>query len=240
MCVEQFTWAMRLALRLAVAIGLMCTQVGNAQVTKCVDKAGNVQFSNLGCASNSSGKVVDSRPNSLDTSGMREQNRSYLETRQREVAERQAAMQPQTDSSDVPGDDRNFRACVSEVEDTKGISQRQKASLLLRCQSLAQSSAGKTPSKIDDCISRINALRGLSERQRASSLVACRGGGMPTAADGMPGPPGASPKPTVITSCDRGGCWDNLGGRYNGSGPTLVTSTGKVCQRAGNVLICPP
>ena len=72
MCVEQFTWAMRLALRLAVAIGLMCTQVGNAQVTKCVDKAGNVQFSNLGCASNSSGKVVDSRPNSLDTSGMRE------------------------------------------------------------------------------------------------------------------------------------------------------------------------
>ena len=42
-----------------------------------------------------------------------------------------------------------------------------------------------------------------------------------------------------ITSCDRGGCWDNLGGRYTGSGATLMSSTGRACQKIGNMLHCP-
>jgi len=44
--------------------------------------------------------------------------------------------------------------------------------------------------------------------------------------------------PTNITTCDAGGCWDNLGNRYNGNGQTLFRTDGKVCQRAGTVLIC--
>jgi hypothetical protein len=48
----------------------------------------------------------------------------------------------------------------------------------------------------------------------------------------------ASAGPSVITSCDSGGCWDTAGRRYNGSGGTLSRTDGKVCTRSGNVLLC--
>jgi hypothetical protein len=44
--------------------------------------------------------------------------------------------------------------------------------------------------------------------------------------------------PSVITSCDAGGCWDNLGNRYNGSGTTLFGTTGKPCIRSGDRIEC--
>ena len=53
----------------------------------------------------------------------------------------------------------------------------------------------------------------------------------------MPTPP---PVPTVITSCDPGGCWDNLGNRYmKGAGTTYIpTSGGGACQQLGNMMHC--
>ena len=44
--------------------------------------------------------------------------------------------------------------------------------------------------------------------------------------------------PSVVTSCDAGGCWDNLGNRYNGTGTTLIGSTGKPCIRSGDRIEC--
>jgi hypothetical protein len=40
--------------------------------------------------------------------------------------------------------------------------------------------------------------------------------------------------PGVLTLCDSGGCWDNLGNRYNGTGATLMGPTGKLCVRTGD------
>jgi hypothetical protein len=50
----------------------------HAQITRCVDQAGNVQFSNMGCPASTKGSTVNVRPNSIDTSGMRQQNRIEL------------------------------------------------------------------------------------------------------------------------------------------------------------------
>lgn len=47
--------------------------------------------------------------------------------------------------------------------------------------------------------------------------------------------PGA---PSVLTTCDPGGCWDNLGNRYNGTGATLIGPTGKLCNRIGDWIGC--
>lgn len=44
--------------------------------------------------------------------------------------------------------------------------------------------------------------------------------------------------PSVITSCDAGGCWDNLGNRYNGTGNVMHGSNGKTCVRSGTTLNC--
>jgi len=43
---------------------------------------------------------------------------------------------------------------------------------------------------------------------------------------------------TSVTSCDSGGCWDDRGDRYNGSGSTLFRSDGKICNQVGTMLSC--
>lgn len=47
------------------------------------------------------------------------------------------------------------------------------------------------------------------------------------------------PAPSVLTTCDAGGCWDQLGNRYNGTGTTLMGPTGKLCIRIGDRIDCP-
>lgn len=47
-----------------------------------------------------------------------------------------------------------------------------------------------------------------------------------------------SSHPTNITSCDNGGCWDDRGNRYNGSGQIFFRSDGKTCNRVGTMLQC--
>ena len=44
--------------------------------------------------------------------------------------------------------------------------------------------------------------------------------------------------PSVLTTCDAGGCWDNLGNRYNGTGGTLIGPTGKLCVRIDDRIEC--
>lgn len=47
-------------------------------------------------------------------------------------------------------------------------------------------------------------------------------------------------QPSIITNCDAGGCWDNLGGRYTrGAGTTYFRSSGGTCQLIGNMMQCP-
>lgn len=67
--------------------------------------------------------------------------------------------------------------------------------------------------------------------QQANRTRSFDGGGL-----SMPSPP----QPSVITSCDAGGCWDNMGGRYNkGAGTTYFPSTGGSCQMVGGMMQCP-
>jgi hypothetical protein len=47
-----------------------------------------------------------------------------------------------------------------------------------------------------------------------------------------------SPSPSVVSSCDAGGCWDNHGKRYNGSDATLVGPAGNLCIRSGDRIDC--
>ncbi len=45
--------------------------------------------------------------------------------------------------------------------------------------------------------------------------------------------------PTNMTSCDPGGCWDNLGNRYNGNANgTMFRTDGKICQNIGGMVQC--
>jgi hypothetical protein len=48
----------------------------------------------------------------------------------------------------------------------------------------------------------------------------------------------AIPRPTVITTCDPGGCWDSAGHRLNNLGPMLVGPRGP-CTLQGGIANCP-
>ncbi|GHT81381.1 hypothetical protein AGMMS49960_17660 [Betaproteobacteria bacterium] len=50
----------------------------------------------------------------------------------------------------------------------------------------------------------------------------------------------AAPRPTVITGCDSGGCWDNVGGRYNSAGGDVYTRPGggPACHMIGGQMVC--
>lgn len=48
------------------------------------------------------------------------------------------------------------------------------------------------------------------------------------------------PAPSIVSNCDRGGCWDNAGNRYNraGDGSNFWRSDGKFCRPQGNTFSC--
>jgi len=60
------------------------------------------------------------------------------------------------------------------------------------------------------------------------------------AAPSIPAPPPALsiPRPTAVTTCDPGGCWDSQGRRLNQMGPLLVGPHG-VCTTHGALVNCP-
>lgn len=74
-----------------------------------------------------------------------------------------------------------------------------------------------------------------AEKIAKKQATASRSYSMPGPPLSMPAPP---PRPTIITSCDPGGCWDNLGNRYNGDHGTYFSPTG-ACQMSGGVMHCP-
>jgi hypothetical protein len=60
----------------------------------------------------------------------------------------------------------------------------------------------------------------------------------PAPAPALPSPPRAPSAPSVIGLCDAGGCWDNLGRRYNGTGSILYGPGGSTCVRSGDMIEC--
>lgn len=54
-----------------------------------------------------------------------------------------------------------------------------------------------------------------------------------------PPPPPPQPRPTMITNCVPGFCYDEQGGVYHKAGPDFMTGpNGKACHRAGNFWNC--
>jgi hypothetical protein len=61
---------------------------------------------------------------------------------------------------------------------------------------------------------------------------------VPPSPGAAPLPPLDIPRPSTMTLCDPGGCWDNNGKRLNQAGPILMGPRGP-CAMQGAVVICP-
>ena len=254
---------MALILRVAVALSCLLTALSHAQVTKCVDRDGNVQFSNLGCPSATTVRTVDVRPNAVDTSGMRQQNQVELAAQQRRRQDEQPMpiQQSGVGRSDCPSalEIRNMEVSVSSPslkkkerdfyeaeirrarqcqagegnysadawkaskearDDQRSIDAEVRRRARARAEGFHSAANPREADRIAD--ERIAEANREAARREAAAAVAARAA------------------PRLITSCDARGCWDNQGGRYNGSGSTLLSTTGKACNRVGNMLQCNP
>lgn len=252
--------------RTALALCSLLSAMSHAQITRCVDKAGNVQFSNLGCPPAASGRVVDVRPNALDTSGMRQQNQVELAAQQRRrqdeqpILMQQSGVSPSGGASNCPSalEIRNMEASVS----SPSLNKKERAFHEAEIRRARQCQAGEGNYSADAWKASKEALgdqRSVDAEVRRQARA--RAEGIHSAANPREGDriaqerlaegirlasrreaaaAAARTAPRLITSCDAGGCWDNQGGRFNGSGQTLFSTTGKTCNRVGNMLQCSP
>ena len=105
--------------RAALALWCFLSAVAHAQVLKCVDRDGNIQFSNVGCPAGTSQRSVEVRPNAVDMSGLREQAASLAAEKARSKADAMqsysAQQGPQAARSSCPSelDIRNMEVSVS-------------------------------------------------------------------------------------------------------------------------------
>jgi hypothetical protein len=105
----------------------------------------------------------------------------------------------------------------------------------------ARTLAGR-PDLCDRMMEPLPGARGMTASQRQSVIAACGGIAIPAQQDrgdpaSMPAPP---PAPSIVTSCDPTGCWDNLGGHYTrGAGNTYFPPSGGACQLLGGQMHCP-
>jgi len=137
------------------------------------------------------------------------------------------------DSSQVHRDIQRLKAKKAEKEARRRENMRWVDSLQRK---QAQRQASERERKLCE---RIRPHKGSQNGQltaaQLSALRSCAGGSTSAPSKPMPAPP----RPSSITSCDPGGCWDNLGNRYNkGAGTTYFNQHGGVCQSVGGQMHC--
>lgn len=231
-----------------IAITSLIPLVAQGQAYKCRTPSGKVVVSNEGCPGDAVlQSITTSAPVSIE--------------RQRQAADVAARNRRQLDG--IEGDRAAFNqqlqrqavaiaaedAAHRQQEGMKNVQRQRDECLELarnpnmpRSQRLALSEICSNPEpnreKFDDCKERLAKAKSISER--AAIATVCTGdpnagGRIMEASRPAPMP---APVQTTITSCDRGGCWDSGGTRYNGSGATLFRTDGKICQKVGNMLQC--
>lgn len=235
---------------LGLTLSLACT-VAQAQAFKCKTPDGKSFFSDTGCPSQSSVQSVrqseyvsterqrqaqevnDRRASELHGIDNEKAafNESLRQQQQAAAAEdaRQAVIQSRQQGTDNL---RRQRDECDQLATNKNMPRSHRAALAEIC-------AKPEPDnqRFNDCKEQI--AKAGNPSQRATIASNCTGDANAGArVREVSRPPPPPPGPSIITSCDGGGCWDNRGNRYNGSGQTMFRSDGKACTRVGTQLQC--
>lgn len=224
----------------------------HAQAFKCRTPSGKVEFSDSPCAGGAQTERVQSNEyisperqrqarevqarNASEVNRIEGEKAAYGQQMQRQQAAyaRADAEQARIDANKKASE--NVKAQQDECSrfaTDRNMGRSQRAALAELC---ARPEPNKE--KFDDCKAQL--AKATSPSQRAMIASNCTGdpeAGARVREVSRPAPIQTIP-PSVITSCDKGGCWDDVGNRYNGSGATLFRADGKTCQKIGNMLEC--
>jgi hypothetical protein len=235
---------------LLVAVLVSSLNVG-AQVFKCKGADGKIQFSDTPCKGAAQAEIVKDRGSYVapqdqynaqqrttrmqgEIAAKDNEKAAAVAAYQGELKRREAEASRKVASSQAASNDVDaVAACVRDVE-RRGASQNVKAEMLAACRTagLVQRSTGMSGDAVKNCVNNVERT-GATEKEKARQLATCHGG------DVQPEPPPPpKPRPTTIMSCDRGGCWDDAGNRYNKGAGGMFRDDGKFCQSIGNMLHC--
>ncbi len=141
------------------------------------------------------------------------------------------------DSNQVHRDIQRLDNIEAEKEARRRENQRRMNSLQRR---QAQQRSSEQQRKLCERIARPHkgSQNGQLTAAQMNSMLSCAGVSVP--APSTPASIPSAPRPSNITNCDPGGCWDNLGNRYNkGAGTTYFPPQGGACQLIGSQMQCP-
>lgn len=239
---------MRLLILFAIiAVPSLC--FGDAY--KCRTPSGKVVISDSGCSGNEHLERVQSRENislerqqqahsvnsrnSAQLQRIEADDAAYRETiRQQQQAYAKAeSQQTAINNQKVAAD--NLRRQKEDCSDlaARSTSRSQRAALSEIC---AKSEPDNK--QFNDCKDQL--ARATSPSQRALIASNCTGDASAGArVRESSRPPPSPPGQANVASCDRGGCWDTSGNRYNsGAGGTMFRSDGKACTKNGSQFQC--
>lgn len=197
-------------LRSISALLLGLAGLAHAQVYQCMQPDGRLSYQQAPCAPGVRSRIVDTRPNTVSNA---EERALFYRDRERAIGSAEY---------DPPA--------------RRQTAQRQASSTCPTDKQIKdwETSASSVTSKDTAYWRRIaedgrRCRAGLPPRERSTAQA-------PFPAPDISPPP--MPDPSVAW-CDKTGCWDNNGTRYNSAaGSTVFRQDGKVCQRMGGMLHC--
>lgn len=198
----------------------------NAQVNKCKGSDGKVHYSDTGCAANQSGGQVKLQNNTIDTSMDWRRSERFLQQRRQQAA--QEVFQQGAMNANTAGHQNQRRSPACELAIRNATTQSNSAS----------------PSKIDGDRGEARRICGFDPWPGMSMTEADaankRSQAMERAARAREIETNERSNPAGLHGCNRSGCWDSGGNRYNraGNSGNFFRSDGKFCTASGNTLIC--
>ncbi len=239
--------------RIALLMALLVVPLAShAQAFKCRTPSGKMEFSDSPCAGGSQTERIQSNEyisperqrqarevqarNAAQVQSMEAENEAYRASIQRQ---NQRLYQAEVQDQGRRQVQDSVASCVSRVEGTTGLSQRQKADAISRCHGAGISQAGPDLNGSNDCVQKVESMSGLSGRQRANAIARCHGATVPDDPPRAFAPPPEAPKPlAVIKNCNGATCTDQTGQRYTTQAGKTVRSDGKRCYQQGNAMYC--
>lgn len=194
----------------------------SAQAHRCKDASGKTIYSDAPCASGSTGSMIE-RQKSQETIYEERMRAEEANERKQLRREREMALQPTNQ------DFARFKDPARPEPSTRSYSPHEcnsaKRDLEIASGGIYRNDDEKRQ-KVYAAKMKVSAACGTSEPSTGELEPRAK-------------PRTRTPSPSIITHCDPGFCYDNMGGVYHKAGPNFMTGpNGRACHRAGDMWNC--
>ena len=214
---------------ISLVLAFALTSPAHGQVFRCKDATGKLSFSDRPCDSGQSGALVQRQrsQNQIEQERMQAAEAQYQkEARRAREDNRDTSLAPPMGTVRGSGQPVSEWACRNAQRNFSVTAAGTFNSVKSKAESLRDEEAKVNKA----CGSNLNDYSNPHavverDRQEKAARQAAR--------------EQQKPKPTVITHCDPGFCYDDTGGVYHKNGPDFMTGPGgKTCHRSGTFWNC--